>query len=316
MEEAWLWRWKHFFGWLFGFVGVILTVITGFELLSKFQAAQNNISIVSTVYVFVVTFSILIVSIYYVFNSIRKERYANIVRSLHSVNHQARDLYTYILAMEPRGQSKQAYENFLNSAKSMFGAILDQTVIVYTTLTSTHCRAAIKLTYPLERPGANDEVHVFTLARDKSSRQDCKDRDNWRVQHNSDPLDGNPHLARIFSSANQTWHFISNNLKLDKAYRSTSVIAYNPEIVTKPLPDGKKWALPYRSCVTCVIGQAAFEQCPDLPTKIQGFLTVDSESRGVFEERWDVQVLFMIADALYGPLREYQAAANRGKDAS
>lgn len=43
-----------------------------------------------------------------------------------------------------------------------------------------------------------------------------------------------------------------------------------------------------------------------------GFLTVDSESRGVFEERWDVQLMLAVADALYTPVRAYLDAQNRG----
>jgi hypothetical protein len=44
---------------------------------------------------------------------------------------------------------------------------------------------------------------------------------------------------------------------------------------------------------------------------VLGFLSVDSESREVFEERWDVEILFAVADALYHPLRSYLDAQNR-----
>ena len=48
-----------------------------------------------------------------------------------------------------------------------------------------------------------------------------------------------------------------------------------------------------------------------IPAEVLGFLTVDSESRNVFEERWDVQIMFAVADALYGPIRGYIDAQNR-----
>jgi hypothetical protein len=48
---------------------------------------------------------------------------------------------------------------------------------------------------------------------------------------------------------------------------------------------------------------------------VLGFLTVDSESRNVFVERWDVQIAFAAADALYHPLRQLIAAQNRAAEA-
>jgi hypothetical protein len=52
---------------------------------------------------------------------------------------------------------------------------------------------------------------------------------------------------------------------------------------------------------------------PDIHPEVLGFLTIDSESRNVFEERWDSQIMFAVADALYPAIRAYLAAQNTPK---
>ncbi|KEO56662.1 hypothetical protein SMB34_18795 [Thalassospira permensis NBRC 106175] len=39
-------------------------------------------------------------------------------------------------------------------------------------------------------------------------------------------------------------------------------------------------------------------------SEVLGFLTVDSESRGVFIEKWDTQIVFAVADAIFTPLKQ------------
>jgi hypothetical protein len=48
---------------------------------------------------------------------------------------------------------------------------------------------------------------------------------------------------------------------------------------------------------------------------VLGFLTIDSESRGVFVDRWDVQIAFAMADALFHPLRRFVIAQNNAAQA-
>jgi hypothetical protein len=309
VDEALFWRGRQFIGWLLGFLGIVLALFSGFDLFERLGMGQEPRSWIPTVYVLLITLVMTVAASYYVFSAIRKERYANIMRPLHAITHQARDIYTYIINKEPRGSGQEAYELYATTAKSMFGDLLDQVSVIFTTLTSTRCRAAIKLVYKV-----NNDFYVCTLTRDRNSRQDCAGIDDNRLEHNRDPLYGNTHLTLLSDSDNNSWHYISNDLVRavkNKEYLTTSELAYSSG---RP-PGNKKWVLPYRSCLTCVIGQAKFEECPSLRTEIPGFLTVDSESRGVFEERWDKELIFLIADALFAPLTAYLQAVQRGKDA-
>ncbi len=309
MEEALLWRWRQFAGWLAGLIGVVLALFSGFDLFGRLGMGQEPRSWIPTAYVLVITLAITIAAGFYVFSAMRKERYANIMRALHAIAHQARDISTYVVNMEPKGQNQLAYEVYANTAKSLFGRLLDQVSVIFSMLTSTRCRAAIKLAYEV-----GDQFYVCTLTRDHLSKKACETMDDDRLRHNRDPLWGNTHLAMLISTENKIWHFISNNLVKalrNKQYVTTSELAY---VNGKP-PGSNKWVLPYRSCITCVIGQAKFDECPHLRTEIPGFLTVDSESRGVFEERWDKELMFLIADALFAPLTAYLQAVQRGKDA-
>ena len=62
-----------------------------------------------------------------------------------------------------------------------------------------------------------------------------------------------------------------------------------------------EWPLPYRSTLTCAIRHHAILGLLEQPEAV-GFLCVDSESRNVFEKRWDVELCFSIADALFHPI--------------
>lgn len=205
---------------------------------------------------------------------------------------------------EPREGNQKEYENFSNQCKIIIGRILDHFNGIFTSITETRCRSCIKLLY------TTDQMYVYTLARDQGSHQSCSQLDTKRVRGNHDPLKDNPQFARLFSDAEDVWHFISNDLTKDHAFHSTSMSAYKPERAHRFPAMLGAWPLPYRSAITAAIRQGPFDLCHER-SEVLGFLSVDSESRGVFEERWDVEILFAVADALYHPLRSYLDAQNR-----
>lgn len=310
MSEEWLWRWKHFGGWIFGALGLVLAIFSGFDLVTRVIASQDARHIAANIYLVATAGLVFLICAFRVYSSIRKERYANITRALHSVMHQARDIQTFISKQEPKGQNKKAYETFQASCDLMFGNILDQVNLIFTSLTSTHCRAGIKVLY--EKHG---ELYVATLTRDKSARQDCFELDNKRVTRDNDPLKDNLSFAMLFSEDDKHWHYVSNNLMREKKFTSTSSRAYEPDFANTPTNGRRKWPLPYKSTIACVIRQGSFDHCRTLKPEVLGFLTIDSESRGVFAGRWDVQVMYAIADALYFPVRGYLDSMSRAKAA-
>jgi hypothetical protein len=312
--EATLWRIRFFATWVAAFVAAVMSYLVGFELLTKFIHSQTAVSIIANVYLGSFFAAVIIFSAARQWNTIRKEKYANITPLLHMLFHQVRDLDSYIRAKEPKGGSVAEYEAFSNSCKIVFGRILDQLNSIFTSITSTHCRTSIKV---LMR---TDRMYVITLSRDQGSRQRCLKLDNKRLRENMDPLDQNEQFAKLYADNEETWHFICNDLTSEESFRCTSVAAYRPEH-SRSAYGGRRWwpfkrniwPLPYKSTIACVIRQGPFDLRQDLVSEVLGFLTVDSESRGVFEERWDVPIMFAVADALYVTLRAYLDAQNRAQ---
>lgn len=313
MVEATLARVKAYAGWIAGCVGAILAYLAGFDLLSKYISSQDEMHLAANIYVVVLSFSIVILAAWRQWITIRKEKYANIMPILHAVHHEIRDLNTFIHLNEPK-DNPERYDRFINDCEVQFGRVLDQIKNVFNTLTSTHCRATIKLTYE-----KNGKVYVCTLTRDQNSKHQCLSRDNKRLDEDHDPLEENPQFARLFNGKVLIWHYICNNLPDDADFRCTSMTAYDPEYGTRA-PRSRwarfwstSWPLPYKSALVCVIRQGQFDLNKSIAPEVLGFLSVDSESRGVFQERWDAQLMFSVADALYGPVRGYIAAQNRAR---
>jgi hypothetical protein len=312
--EALSWRIKTYASWAAACAGAFLAWIAGFELLDTIIESQTVLSVAATIYVVVSAAAVVVFSAVRQWTTIRKERYANITPLLHQLIHQIRDLQSLIATNEPSGSDGEAYKRFFNDCNIIFGRILDQLNTVYSSITSTHCRTSIKLTYP-----RNGELYVYTLARDQGSRQRCLKLDNWRVEHNHDALSLNPQFARLFDDGDEDWHYLCNDLTKED-FQSTSITAYDKKHATRAAPGTRRWQrrhwpLPYRSTIACVIRQGPIDIAENIPSEVLGFLTVDSESRGVFVERWDAQLMFTVADALYTPLRDYLDAQNRAPPA-
>lgn len=307
------WRFKHWIGWFVGVLGFVLSLLAGFKLIDYFFADQNLKGLISSFYVFALVSILLGAACWREFSTLRKERYANISPYVHQAFHELRNLESYLEHRTPTiGATANEHEQYVSHARTMFRDVLDRLALVFVSLTSTYCRASIKLTY--ERDG---QLYFYTLARDKGSEQKLRELDRKRVRNNHDPLNGNRQFARLFSPDEECWHFICNNLTRETDFTTTSMTAYNPDfarrIDARDLFDrirNSRWPLPYKSTIACAIRQGRFDQAEDLDQIVVGFLTIDSESRGVFEDRWDVQIMFAFADALYHPLRRFVQAQN------
>ena len=277
-------------------IGIIASLTAGWDYaLQIFQAEASTL--VSVGYIVFMSFIIIIYFVFRSWQTVRKERYANIVPYIHRIHHEIRDLTTFLKEKDPKSNADQAeILQHLNQAKSSVVTILDQLVLVFTSLTSTKCRACIKLMYEL-----GNEPYVYTYARDHASGKANKARDNSRNKTNRDLLSHNGTFSRLFDEEVDVWYYISNNLIRDYKkgqFTSTSFSAYRSSA------DGPKtgWLLPYRSTITCVIRENASELLPEHRCNVVGFLAIDSESRGVFEPRWDVELLLSVADSLFHPL--------------
>lgn len=299
-------RARRYAGWLAGAVGIVLTYLSSFDLLKKFWGDQDPPALVADAYVFV---GLLAGSAYVCWRQwalMRKERYAGALASLHHAMHEVRNLQTYIELNERKdGFDADHHRRFRGDCKVIASRALDHVSRAFGTVTSTHCRASIKLFY--EKDG---QAYVYTLARDGASAQRLEEMDRRRVEADHDPLKGNRKMAALFDDANEDWRYLCNDLTREGGFASTSITAYKPDRATSVVADRREWPLPYRSTLTAVIRQGSFTLCEEVSRTI-GFLCVDSEARGVFEDRWDTQFLFTVADAMYHPLKGYSEAVQR-----
>lgn len=246
----------------------------------------------------------------------RKEKYANITVYCHQISSITRDLNTYIILNQPpHAGSVREYEQFFEVVKTKTREILDQLALIFVSLTGTRCRTSIKLIYPV-----GDEAYYFTFTRDHTSLEHCRERDDQRAERNHDPLKKNAQFSKLFDHSSGTRTYFCNDLSCDPAFTSTSFTAYDPHWAETGLHEKKnlfgklklrRWPLPYRSTICCVIRHGAASFLPGLKPLVLGFVTVDSESRNVFEPRWDPPLLSMVADNLFHPLKQYLEIQNK-----
>ena len=303
--DAFLFHAKRFFGWILGLVGATLSVLSSWDLIADAGFSQSKLSILANSFIYIVGTLVLFFVIFIYYNSSKKEKYANITTSIHNINHHIRDLNTFLIEQIPQdGASKEEYEAYLSQAKNQIFNILDFMSDIFRSLTSTNCRSSIKLIYEHE-----DELYFYTYARDHASSGRCRDSDRKRVKENHDPLNKNKRFTDLFSEDEAQWHYFSNNLSKDTEFQTTSMTAYKPELTTGLNSHRKRfsifnWPLPYRSTISCVIRQGSCNLMEERDSEVIGFLTVDSESRGVFIEKWDTQIVFALADAIFVPLKQ------------
>lgn len=317
-------RLQMFGGWLVGAVGVVLASISAWDLVDAWDYNQTVTSYIASGYVLVLVTVAFGFMAFRQYQTIRKEKYANITPHLHSISHILRDLQTFLDEQRPEeGATKDQVRSYRREAKRKFVQVLDELANIFRTITSTHCRASIKLLYPGEHA---EELYFWTYARDQRSEEECRDRDQWRIRNNHDALNKNKRFAQLFSKDETLWHYMSNNLASDASFSTTSMTAYKPDHADS-IPNGvralfsRRWPLPYRSTLSCAIRQGSFDLHEERQSTVVGFLTVDSESRGVFVEKWDIQLIFSVADALFRPLnrlndvnQEYIQTTKNGRE--
>ncbi len=295
-------RLKNAIALLIGVIGVVTAFFSSFDIFNRLVSNTEIIGIIAIAYILLLSVVILSAFIVRHFQTSRKEKYANIAKEVHHVHHLIRNFHTFYVRNQPApGDSRTAHDTFIANCRKQLIEILDHIAIIFRSLTSTSCRAAIKAFYEF-----NNEFYLHTLCRDSRSMEACMELDNWRVSRNHDPLRNNTKFERIFDPNNHQWHFMSNNIPNEKNFSFTSRTAYQRDygvtVVSRGLFDRlfkDDWKVPYRSAITCAIRQGAFQLCPNFQQKVNGFLTIDSESRNVFVEQWDVDLMFSFADPLF-----------------
>ncbi|MCB1495655.1 MAG: hypothetical protein KDJ86_07715 [Bauldia sp.] len=298
--------------------GYLLTALTAFQIVDYFVGEANAKSNFAYYFVFIViSIGVLLLSMRVIFNS-KKEKYANIVSDTHQIQHEIRNLTTFLRRIKIGNGNINEVEIIAETIRRDLQKILDRVSSVFSILTSTNCRASLKVLS--EKQGV---MYVVVYARDSKTQSRVKELDQLRESENCDPLKKNSGFYTMFQKKYKIWHYFNNNLPMDKELRSTSKDAYDGSFasdVYTPSWWGRMtashWVLPYRSTVSAAIRLGDADGDDVLPDVI-GFLAVDSESRNVFNRRRDVDLVFSVADALYHPLNEIlsieRAAAAAGQ---
>lgn len=295
-----------YWGYIVGAIGIVATMLAGWGLYTTWLGGQTPSTTAAHIYILTVSAIVVIACSIRIWISIRKEKYANITSNYHRALHCLRDLETYLNENKPeKGASTEEHDRYTSTAKALVVKILDQICIIFQSITGTHCRSCIKFSYEF-----NGELFFYTYARDQGSLDTLREMDTHRAEQNSDPHKSNPTFRAICDTSEPVtkWHFLSNNLPNDPSFESTSFIAYERNFARRgrthwPLIWKSNWPLPYRSCLSVAVRQGKFMESEQRQIICIGFLSVDSESRGVFEERWDKEIMYGFADALFNPLK-------------
>ncbi|MCK1639595.1 hypothetical protein IVA95_18735 [Bradyrhizobium sp. 157] len=286
----------------------------GFELIKYFFSDMSARLLSAQLYIVATAVGLAAVIAVREWRTSRKEKYANITGYVEQAAHVLRELQTYMSDNAPEdGATKRQFDEFFEVCKSKVSLVLDQLNLTFVSLTGTRCRTSVKLIYDI-----SGQTYYYTLARDKGSDQKCREMDNRRIEQNHDPLKKNSPFSLLLDDTNNTWHYFCNNLLEDERFSSTSFSAYDPKWGQTGVAPKRRfsksvedWPLPYRSTIACTICQSPGPFVSSPKTVVLGFVTVDSESRNVFSERWDVPLVAALANALYHPLKGFLEIQNQ-----
>lgn len=282
---------------LFGIVGTFAAI-----LIPLFNTNVQNTIASATISVMFGSF--VIWSIHREYKIARKEKYANISRIMSAVSNQSKELSLKLT--NALNSDVSPSPELLMGAVDVISHILDDVVGIFSLLTGTRCRAALKVI-------GRDEGQVWAhaLARDRMSAANCAHSDKDRNERKFDLIEQNIDFEILYDDKKDDVGYYFNNNMLKSEYYSTS-LRYHQESSTSHVwksADGKDWPLPYRSAIVWPIRQDVNSTVS--PRLFYGFLAVDSESRGVFEERWDSAIGNTIAHQLFLPLHLYHKLEGR-----
>lgn len=236
--------------------------------------------------------------LFWVYRSARRERYANITRLLEAISEHCRTSRERLLnSQKPGGPNSQL--------KMDLSVILTDVATLFSIVTGTQCRAAVKVLGDVEEDdqGNTEEPWVFTLARDRLSAGTYKMSDQVREREHFDRIAMNPHLVDLFGQSDGEDYQCYNDLRRlvrDGSYSSTTIVwaLTEPGSITNR-PDRRP--LPYAAAMIALV------QAQD--DSHIGFIGVDSDKPRAFRETWDGPLLVTLANMIGTLLQDMPLAA-------
>lgn len=288
----------RYFGWIAGFLGVFVPVG------NYFATSESASALITSITVSITFWLVLGLSVWREVVSARKRKYANISKHVGLMHTKCKELLG-VLYYEAKNNelSKNALKRlFIDKVTS----ILDDLRHTFELVSGTSCRVCIKFV-----EFRNNEGFAVTLARDSASAREKEESDRKRSENSSDPIKENEDFDIIFNEEQPDMKiFFENNLPERLGYRNSSFKECGKDFVYANWAEpsrGKRynlWPLSYKSTISWGI----MDRDPPLSDtypKCLAFLSVDSESPGVFRERWDEHIGLSLASALYYPIYLY-----------
>jgi hypothetical protein len=240
----------------------------------------------------------------------RKERYANTFDRIENFNDTIKEINSY-LREKLISDKVEDFDEIEKSFTQQITQSLNDISEIFSMLTGTTCRAAIKCTF-----SEDGVIYVFSFARDTRSSKLNHEMDQARFVQKKDRLDENEDFHKIFMKKER--RYIENDLPSRPGYRNSSFDIYghrpqSPGLIQRRLFPGWGWHLPYRSTMVFAIQQKPSHSLSIKNTECIGFLAVDSGFRNVFEDRFDGPLGSSLADSLFGPFASFVMLKSRMK---
>ncbi|GMV60869.1 MAG: hypothetical protein AMXMBFR74_00380 [Parvibaculum sp.] len=232
---------------------------------------------------------------------IRKEKYANIFDKTEAIMCQIKSINTFLIEKTQNGVGD--LPQFQKIIRAEIEHILDDISDIFSMLTGTTCRTAIKVIQ-----NEDDKIFVYSLARDRRSSQTNSSLDRKRFEEKQDPLEKNEDFHSIFYEKER--FYLENDLPNKRDYKNSSFEIYGERPTSgnwfqRAFLSRVGWTLPYASTMVFPIQQREANTLNLETTGCIGFLAIDSAFRNVFKHRFDGPLGATIADALFTPLAQY-----------
>lgn len=271
---------------------------------------EANLAWVDRLVMYIGFLLLILAFLWHELRTVRSRRYAKIQQHLHSIMHTIRDQHTVLDAIDEERAEFETHEYLI---RSNIAKVLDQFAFSFSMLTGTNCRTSIKLIF-LDEGETSNEPYVSTYVRDQISSQSEGDRDTKRRDGGMDAIRDNTDFKVILKNGKR-W-FSANNLPTLSNYENTSDpglmdrhLGFIESILNHVKP--VKWNLPYTSTFVWPIQKRLLDEVDGTEFAILGFLTVDSPSRRVFNEKHDAFFGAAVADTLFPLVRRMQLLGDK-----
>jgi hypothetical protein len=298
-EEAMmrLLRALNFAAIVLGIVGSVITVVVAFQQwLPKFDPTAK----LAVTFLGISSLILMIATVWQEYRYARKARYAEVLQYLSQISAET---------LKPEPVSSV---NRIEEIEAICRLIVNRLSGAFSLVTGTKCSVCIKAVMAAQSAPAL--AAAVTLCRDDTSieRETAVSATeagfpelagDYNVEH---LITGNTAFSQAlkYPWSPRSRCFFSNYLPSETSYQNTSFQIHGPAPTSRwPFVRNFKWPLPYKSTIVCPIGRG---QNLQLKYEVVGFLAVDSRSRRVFSNAFDIDVMIGVADSLFNLVNRYR----------